>query len=71
MVVSVLAGRHKMLPKRLTQLGMLGAVLNWVSMLGLILNVEFLIATSAIGAVVVAPTFLIWTGLLLRRKAQE
>jgi Domain of unknown function (DUF4386) len=69
MVVSVLARRHNLLPKRLTQLGMLGAVLQWTSMLGLMLNFEPFIAISAMGAVIVAPTFLIWLGTILRRKA--
>lgn len=67
MVISLLARRHKIWPKRLTELGILGAILNWVAMLGLMINFEPLIAISAAGAVVVAPIFLTWVGLILRR----
>jgi len=67
MVINLLARRHRILPKRLTQVGVIGAVLNWIAMLGLMLNFEPLIAISAAGAVVVAPIYLIWTGLILRR----
>jgi len=66
-VNSLLAWRHKLWPRGLSQVGIGGALVSWIAMLGSILNSEILIITGAIGAVVIAPIFLIWIGLFLHR----
>jgi uncharacterized protein DUF4386 len=68
LVVSLLALRVGTWPKLLTYVGMATAVAYWVVVVGTVFNQETLITiAAALGGIILAPIWYIWTGLRLRQ----
>jgi hypothetical protein len=68
LVVSLLALRAGTWPKLLTYVGIATAVAYWLIVVGSVLNLEALFTiAAALGGIVLAPIWYIWTGLKLRQ----
>jgi len=69
LVVNLLALRGNIWPKPLAYVGIIGAIVYWLVVPGLALQIETLIVIAAVCAVIVAPIWYIWAGLILRRAS--
>jgi hypothetical protein len=68
LVVSLLALRAGTMPRLLTYLGMATVVAYWLIVVGSVLNLEVLFTiAAALGGIILAPIWYIWTGLRLRQ----
>lgn len=68
LVVSLLALRAGTWPKLLTYVGIATAVAYWLIVVGSVLNQEALFTiAAALGGIILAPIWYIWTGLRLRQ----
>jgi hypothetical protein len=70
LVVSLLALRAGTWPKLLTYVGIATAVAYWLIVVGSIFNLEALFTiAAALGGIILAPIWYIWTGLRLRQAS--
>jgi hypothetical protein len=69
LVVNLLALRGNIWPKLLAYVGMAGAIAYWFVVAGNALDVEVFVTIAAAAAVILAPTWYIWAGLILRRAS--
>src|SRR3990172_934414 len=67
LVVNLLAMRGNIWSKPLAYVGIVGAIAYWFVVAGFVLEVEVLITIAAVAAVIVAPIWYIWAGLILRQ----
>ena len=68
MVISLLALRIGTWPKLLSYVGVATAVAYWLIVVGSVLNQEALFTiAAALGGIVLAPIWYVWTGLKLRQ----
>jgi len=69
LVVNLLAMRGNVWPKPLAYVGIVGAIAYWFVVAGFIFEAGVLITIAAAAAVIVAPIWYIWTGLILRQAS--
>jgi hypothetical protein len=70
LVVSLLALRIGAWPKLLSYAGIATAVAYWLIVVGSVLNLEALFTiAAALGGIILAPVWYIWTGLKLRQAS--
>lgn len=68
LVVNILALRGNLWPRILSYVGIVGAVAYWFVVGGLVSETEMLITIAAGSAVIIAPIWYIWMGMVLRRS---
>lgn len=69
LVVNLLALRGNIWPKPLAYVGIAGAIAYWFVVAGFVLEVGIFVTIAAAAAVIVAPIWYIWAGLILRRAS--
>ena len=68
LVISLLVLRSDKLPKGLAYIGIVGAIANWLVVVGQVAQIEKLISIAAgLGGVIAGPIWFIWMGMILRR----
>jgi len=67
LVVNLLALRRGIWPKTLAYVGIAFAILGWLVVAGIVLEIPLLLAIAAGLGLIVAPIWFIWMGLRLRR----
>jgi hypothetical protein len=67
LVVSVLALRGGAWPKPLAYLGIATAIVGWVEVASIVLNIGILDTIAAVAIVILGPIVFIWLGLRLRQ----
>jgi hypothetical protein len=70
LVVNLLAARAGLWPRMLSYIGIAVAVMYWLVVVANVFDIGFLLSIVAgLGGVILAPSWYIWTGLLLRRSS--
>lgn len=68
LAINILALPGARWPRRLSYVGIAGGIGYWLIVAGTVLRVDALVAVAVVAGVLLAPTWLIWVGLVLLRS---